>query len=32
MLTTTLPLDAAADGYRMMAERAEGVIKVALRP
>ena len=32
MLTTMLPLDRAPDGYRMMAERAEGVIKVALRP
>jgi threonine dehydrogenase-like Zn-dependent dehydrogenase len=32
MLTTTLPLERAVDGYRMMAERAEGVIKVALRP
>ena len=32
MLSHTLPLDEAADGYRMMAQRADGVTKVALRP
>lgn len=32
MLSHTLSLDEAADGYRMMAERADGVTKVALRP
>ncbi len=32
MLSHTLPLDEAAEGYRLMAERAEGVTKVALRP
>lgn len=32
LLSHTLPLDEAADGYRLMAERAEGVTKVALRP
>lgn len=32
MLTTTVGLDRAPDGYRMMAERAPGVVKVALRP
>ncbi|HWH14342.1 MAG TPA: alcohol dehydrogenase catalytic domain-containing protein [Miltoncostaeaceae bacterium] len=31
MLTTRLPLADAADGYRLMSERAEGVVKVALR-
>ncbi len=29
---TRSPLDEAAEGYRLMAERAEGVTKVALRP
>jgi threonine dehydrogenase-like Zn-dependent dehydrogenase len=32
MLSHTLPLEQAPDGYRMMAERAEGVIKVAVQP
>ena len=32
MLSHTLPLDQAAEGYKLMAERAEGVTKVALRP
>lgn len=32
MLSHTLPLDQAADGYALMATRAEGVTKVALRP
>lgn len=32
IFTHTLPLDEAPDGYRMMAERTAGVIKVALRP
>jgi threonine dehydrogenase-like Zn-dependent dehydrogenase len=32
MLSHTLALDEAADGYRMMAQRADGVTKVALRP
>jgi threonine dehydrogenase-like Zn-dependent dehydrogenase len=32
VLTTVLPLDRAAEGYRLMDERAEGVIKVALAP
>ena len=31
MLTTHLPLSEAAEGYRLMAGRAEGVVKVALR-
>lgn len=30
MLTTRLTLDEAPEGYRLMAERAEGVVKVAL--
>ena len=30
MITTPLPLDQAADGYRLMAGRADGVVKVAL--
>jgi threonine dehydrogenase-like Zn-dependent dehydrogenase len=32
MLSHTITLDEAADGYRLMADRAEGVTKVALRP
>jgi threonine dehydrogenase-like Zn-dependent dehydrogenase len=32
MLTHRLPLADGADGYRMMAERREGVVKVALEP
>ena len=32
MLTHRLPLSDGADGYRMMAERREGVVKVALEP
>ena len=32
MLSHTIPLAEAADGYKLMAERAEGVTKVALRP
>jgi len=32
MLSHTLSLDDAADGYRLMAQRVEGVTKVALRP
>jgi len=32
LLTHTLPLAEGADGYAMMAERREGVVKVALRP
>lgn len=32
MISHRLPLDGAADGYRMMADRAEGVVKVALTP
>jgi len=32
MLSHQLPLEEAPEGYRLMAERAEGVIKVALRP
>lgn len=32
LLTTRLALNDAPDGYRMMAERAEGVVKVALVP
>ncbi|MGD9571274.1 MAG: zinc-binding dehydrogenase [Thermoleophilia bacterium] len=32
MLSHTLSLGEAADGYRMMAQRADGVTKVALRP
>jgi threonine dehydrogenase-like Zn-dependent dehydrogenase len=32
MLTHRLPLAEGADGYRMMAERREGVVKVALEP
>lgn len=32
MLSHTLPLEEAAEGYRLMATRAEGVTKVALRP
>jgi threonine dehydrogenase-like Zn-dependent dehydrogenase len=32
MLTHRLPLPEGADGYRMMAERREGVVKVALEP
>jgi len=31
MLTNTLPLEDAAEGYRMMAERREGVVKVAVK-
>ncbi|MFN8110853.1 MAG: alcohol dehydrogenase catalytic domain-containing protein [Thermoleophilia bacterium] len=30
MLTNTLPLEDAAEGYRLMAERANGVVKVAV--
>lgn len=32
LLTTRLPLEQGPDGYQLMAERAEGVIKVALVP
>jgi threonine dehydrogenase-like Zn-dependent dehydrogenase len=32
IFTHTLPLGQAAEGYRMMAERVEGVVKVALSP
>jgi threonine dehydrogenase-like Zn-dependent dehydrogenase len=32
ILSHHLPLDEAAEGYRLMADRAEGVTKVALRP
>lgn len=32
MLTHRLPLGEAADGYAMMADRVDGVVKVALRP
>jgi threonine dehydrogenase-like Zn-dependent dehydrogenase len=32
MLSHQLPLDEAAEGYRLMAERVPGVTKVALRP
>jgi threonine dehydrogenase-like Zn-dependent dehydrogenase len=32
MLSHHLPLEQAPEGYRLMDERAEGVIKVALRP
>jgi threonine dehydrogenase-like Zn-dependent dehydrogenase len=32
MLSHRLPLDEAAEGYRLMALRAEGVTKVALCP
>ncbi len=32
MLSHRLPLDEAASGYRMMADRVEGVVKVALQP
>lgn len=32
LLSHTLPLEEAAEGYRLMAERADGVTKVALRP
>jgi threonine dehydrogenase-like Zn-dependent dehydrogenase len=32
MLSHQLPLEEAAEGYRLMATRAEGVTKVALRP
>src|SRR5262245_60070571 len=32
IFTTTLPLARAPDGYRMMSDRAEGVVKVALSP
>jgi threonine dehydrogenase-like Zn-dependent dehydrogenase len=32
MLSHTIALDEAADGYKLMAERAQGVTKVALRP
>ncbi|MCU0306487.1 MAG: alcohol dehydrogenase catalytic domain-containing protein [Thermoleophilia bacterium] len=32
MLTHTLPIDRAAEGYRMMEERREGVVKVAVAP
>lgn len=32
LLSHTLPLEEAAAGYRMMAERREGVVKVAVRP
>jgi threonine dehydrogenase-like Zn-dependent dehydrogenase len=32
MLTHTLPMSEAASGYRMMAERQEGVIKVCVAP
>jgi len=32
LLTTELPLEQAADGYRKMQAREEGVIKVCLVP
>jgi threonine dehydrogenase-like Zn-dependent dehydrogenase len=32
IFTHTLPLDQAAEGYRLMDERVDGVIKVALSP
>jgi threonine dehydrogenase-like Zn-dependent dehydrogenase len=32
MLSHRLPLADAAEGYRLMADRAEGVVKVALQP
>jgi threonine dehydrogenase-like Zn-dependent dehydrogenase len=32
MISHRLSLEGAADGYRMMADRTEGVTKVALRP
>ena len=32
MLSHRLPLGEAAEGYRLMADRAEGVVKVALQP
>jgi threonine dehydrogenase-like Zn-dependent dehydrogenase len=32
LLSHRLPLDEAPEGYRLMAERAEGVVKVALSP
>ena len=32
MISHQIPLDEAAEGYRLMAARAEGVTKVALRP
>lgn len=32
MISHQIPLEDAPDGYRLMAERAEGVTKVALRP
>jgi threonine dehydrogenase-like Zn-dependent dehydrogenase len=32
MISHTLPMEEAPSGYRMMAERAEGVIKVAVQP
>lgn len=32
MFTQTLPLDQAPEAYAMMADRAEGVVKIALRP
>lgn len=32
IFTHTLALEQAPDGYRMMAERADGVIKIALKP
>jgi threonine dehydrogenase-like Zn-dependent dehydrogenase len=32
MLSHRLDLGDAAEGYRLMADRADGVVKVALRP
>jgi threonine dehydrogenase-like Zn-dependent dehydrogenase len=32
MLTHRLPLAEGADGYAMMAERRDGVVKIALAP
>jgi threonine dehydrogenase-like Zn-dependent dehydrogenase len=32
MLSHRLPLDEGAEGYRLMADRVDGVVKVALRP
>jgi len=32
MFTHTLPLEEAPTAYALMADRAEGVVKVALRP
>ena len=32
MFTHTLSLDDAPEGYRLMSERAQGVVKVAMRP